>query len=136
MARRIIASDDGAKAFKPDEPLVPIEEMGYGFDEYGEMDDDDEIEVDEVASASEDPEVLERLDDIDQTTSDFIVFLMGFSDYSVSFEDFGYDKDTLRQIEDDIEDMLYNNYGIPIYRPQVIVDEEGNEIIVSNSHEV
>ena len=49
-------------------------------------------------------------------------------------EDFGIEAQDLEAIEDAIEEILYQ-YGLTIYRPTIVEDEDGSERIVASKYE-
>lgn len=125
MERKIVSNGGFVEFSDANTPLVSSDEL----DDIEEYIDEDEV----VSScASEDPQMLQRLDDIDQATSEYVVNLMGFGEYGISFDDLGYNLTDLRQIEDAFEDVLYQVFGITIYRPRVVQDAYGVETIVGS----
>ena len=94
---------------------------------------EDKIEIAENADAYE--EVIRRQDNIDQLTADYLRALIGIDDGTIDLDDIGIDTESLYAIEDAIEEIL-NDFGINIYRPTIIEDENGNEIIISNMFDI
>lgn len=92
-------------------------------------------EESEIAENADDiEEMIRRQDDIDQLTSDYIIALMGMTDYNFDISEFGIDTKELSAIEDEFEAILYE-HGITIYRPVMCKDANGEEIIVSSIYE-
>ena len=97
------------------------------------IDDDDDYEIE---SGSETELDLDEMDarnaEIDDLTSEYILNLMYVEGYDL--EDLGIEAQQLEAIEDAIEEILYE-YGLTIYRPTIIENEDGSERIVSSKYE-
>jgi len=97
------------------------------------VDDDDDCEIE---SGSETELDLDEMDarnaEIDDLTSEYILNLMYVEGYDL--EDLGIEAQQLEAIEDAIEEILYE-YGLTIYRPTIIENEDGSERIVSSKYE-
>ena len=104
-----------------DEVLIPETE-----------EDDEPVCIAENADDYE--EVLRRQDDIDQLTSEYIKGLLGVDVDDFDIADIGIDTAALNSIEDAFEDILYE-FGITIYRPIIVTDEDGNEVFATSAYE-
>lgn len=116
MQRVIVFDDDNSI-----DNVSPVNEPDEGI---GIADNADDYE-----------EVIRRQDDIDQLTADYLRALIGIDGEMLDLGDLGIDIDSLNAIEDAIEDLL-NDFGITIYRPTIIEDENGHEIIVSSVYDI
>ncbi|MBQ8619129.1 MAG: hypothetical protein IJ418_16730 [Clostridia bacterium] len=92
-----------------------------------EDDEDDEPEFD-----IDTDELDSRNAEVDDLTAEYILSLMNVEGYDL--EDFGIEVQDLEAIEDAIEEILYQ-YGLTIYRPTIVEDEDGSERIVASKYE-
>lgn len=72
--------------------------------------------------------ILRRNDDIDQLTADYINSLM--DPYGDDYQEF--ESDILEEIENRFEQVLADEFGIYIYRPTILRDDNGVEMVVSS----
>lgn len=106
--------------------VVFVEPKSYDLSE-----EEEEFEpVDSGAFA----EVSRRSDDIDQLTADYIINLMGLEEEGIDGLDIGLTAEILEKIEDAFEETL-NAFGITIYRPVIVEDEFGREVVKPNIFE-
>lgn len=79
------------------------------------------IECDRIGEIL-DTEDVERLDEIKAAAEDFLFVLLGCSPEEACIED-----DDVDQIVDLVEEFLCEQYGIPIYHPTIVENEETGE---------
>ncbi len=78
--------------------------------------------------------VLERTEEIDTLTQQFLCDLMGLSVQDVGTLSQFMDMSELSEIEDEFEAVLAS-HGITIYRPTIITDDNGVEKVVDSIYE-
>lgn len=78
--------------------------------------------------------IEERENEIDELIIDFICELIGaVSPEDRDMVDYGI-QDELEVLKDEFEEVL-SGHGITIYRPTVIEDDDGNEVLVDSMYE-
>lgn len=105
----------------------------------GETPEDDSVQDVDVTEAEincdqEDisyEELLRRQDDIDQLTSDYISCLM----YPHIEDTIDFEPEVLEKIENRIEEVLAEEFGIIIYRPTALRRNDGSEVIVPSIYD-
>lgn len=75
--------------------------------------------------------VLQRQDDIDQLTAEYISALV----YPELDREFDFEPDMLEMIENRFEQILADEFGIFIYRPAILTLEDGSELLVESIYD-
>lgn len=120
----------------PDIKISSFRQYDYDTvqDEVG--DDEFEIQSDELDSADIDEmqtdyEISQVSDNLQQATMDYLSVLTDGKEGEYLDEVFG-GSDELEILIDRIEEILYSEFGIPIYRPRVVQDNDGVEHYVTS----
>ena len=123
MARKICVVMDAPKPQIIEEPDEPVDRPTY----LPPMKDDEEDQDDY-------DRIDERENELDALVSGFILDLIGTEDPEERDLERFYLQDEIELLKDEIEEVLAN-HGITIYRPTIMVDDDGNEVVVDSIYE-
>lgn len=95
---------------------------------------DAETDTEEVQypEPSEIDDAIVRDDNLVCALDDFLNVAVSEVTYENLFSVYGYDM--LRTVLQSVIDMLYDEYGVYVYWPQIKIDDDGNEVVVVNDY--